>query len=357
MIREEDLIFLTFVGEDYSRSGVLRGGMANSNFLLLPYPGLKLIYQLIRLKHEKTFRNKILVVMSPAHILVLFLRFILPNRVVLDAGWPLLDGVVSRQKPNRNKLTLRFFKYYMLDYLCLHLSHAVALESNQQLQRCMKLFRLKEGKSFQSFTGFNETEVTNGVNDLICPLLDMCPECNPKKDPVILFRGKCNAEAGLEVLASATNELSSHKLTFVIATNRFLTEFHFSNKTVVLTEFLGVDQIAHLYKAASISIGQLSNNPRLRFTIPHKAFEAAFFQTPYLTVDAIGVRELFSKDSEVILYNPEGKLLSKVIVDALEDSQLVKRSVSANETYRRVASQDIVARNFLAKVNTILLKQ
>lgn len=52
---------------------------------------------------------------------------------ILDAGWPLSDGVsVSRRE--FGVLGLRFAKFFLVDFFAFHSAKAVFLESQQQLQ-------------------------------------------------------------------------------------------------------------------------------------------------------------------------------------------------------------------------------
>jgi hypothetical protein len=345
MISEEDLVFLSFLEEKYSRSGVLLSGMPNSNFRMLPKPGFRLIEELIRIRINKIWEKKVLVVMSPAHILAPFLRIIFGNSVVLDAGWPLLDGALSRLNGRIKKFNLKLIKHYFLDLLAFHSSHALALESDQQVIRTAKLFGLKRSKLFRSFTGFDEVGTSNGHKFLKCPILNFCPSCDNTKSTLIFFRGKFNREAGLEILAQATKKLEKKDFFFVIATNSNLEGFKFSRNTLILNEYLNISQIAHLYESSRISIGQLSDNPRLQYTIPHKAFEAAYFKTPYLTRDSLGIRELFKSESDAIFYDPSKIELCSLIDSIANNNSISEIACHAFKEYSTVASQKIISQS------------
>ena len=356
MISEKDLIFLSFLEQKYSRSGVLLSGMPNSKYVKLPKPGVRLIRELIKIRGEKLWNKKILVVMSPAHILVPFLRMILRNRIVLDSGWPLFDGALSRTDEKAKRTNPILVKRYLTDLLVFHLAHSIALETEQQVIRTAKLFKLKKSKLFRSFTGFDETSSFDDFEDFECPIRELCPACNNNPNDLILFRGKFNREAGLEVLAQATHELDSNHLTFVIATNSNLDEIDFSRKTLIINEFLNTTQIAHLYRNSKISIGQLSNNSRLSYSIPHKAFEAAYFKTPYLTRNSTAIKEIFNSDSDAIFYNPMTDNLTNLIKSATNDNNIFMRADSAYLKYSVMAAQNVIARDFLENLNCILIE-
>lgn len=354
MISEEDLIFLSFLDQNYSRSGVLLSGMQNSKFVKLPKPGLGLIKELITIRDEAVWNNKILVVMSPAHILVPFIRLMFKNKIILDSGWPLFDGSLSRSNQKIKKINPKLVKRYLMDLIVFHFADAIALETEQQVIRTVKLFKLKKHKVFRSFTGFDETGEFEKSKDFECPIRELCPDCSNHPNDIILFRGKFNQEAGLEVLAQATHELVSNHLTFVIATNSNLERIDFSRKTLIINKFLDKTQIAHLYKISKISIGQLSNNSRLNYSIPHKAFESAYFKTPYLTRTSPAIKEIFKSDSEAIFYNPKTDNLTDLIRSAVNDNSMFLRADSAYLIYSVAASQKVIAQNFLANLNRIL---
>jgi hypothetical protein len=356
MISEEDLVFLSFLEEKYSRSGVLLSGMPNSNFRMLPKPGFRLIEELIRIRINRIWDTKVLVVMSPAHILAPFLRIIFRNSVVLDAGWPLLDGALSRLNGRFKRFNLKLIKHYLLDLIAFHSSHALALESDQQMIRTAKLFSLKRSKLFRSFTGFDEERTSSDDKLLKCPIPNFCPYCDNVNNTLIFFRGKFNREAGLEILAQATKKLEKKDLFFVIATNSNLEGIDFSRNTLILNEYLNMNQIVHLYEYSKISIGQLSDNPRLQYTIPHKAFEAAYFKTPYLTRDSIGIRELFKNESGAIFYDPKKDELCSLIESTANDNSISEIASNTFEEYSKVASQKIISRSFLDNLCRILIK-
>jgi len=361
VISEEDLIFLSFLDQNYSRSGVLVSGIQTSRFVKLPKPGLRLISELIKIRDEGVWNKKILVVMSPAHILVPFIRMIFRNKIVLDSGWPLFDGELSRANQKFKKINPKLAKRYFIDLIVFHLADAIALETEQQVTRTAKIFGLKKHKLFRSFTGFNETlELFNetlefdNFSDFKCPIFKICPACNDNDNNLVLFRGKFNREAGLEVLAQSTKELESSHLIFVIATNSRLDGINFSKKTLIISKFLTETEIAHLYQNSKLSIGQLSDSPRLKYSIPHKAFEAAYFKTPYLTRDSSGIREIFESASDAIFYNPKNDNLSDLIRGAIEDDKTVLKADSAHLKYSRAATQRLIVKNFLEQLNRIL---
>ena len=109
----------------------------------------------------------------------------------------------------------------------------------------------------------------------------------------------------------------------------------------------------YLYESATVCIGQISNRPRLKNTIPHKAFEAAFFRKPYLSADASGIRELFPSNNQCF-YLSEITIasLEKAIMEITENVTLQKNLTSSiSKRYEAVATQEILSERFFTLIS------
>jgi len=89
-------------------------------------------------KIVKDFYSKdaIYVIASPSHVLVPYLKLFTRKRIVLDAGWPLYDGVIQ----SRNSYGLfgwRFFFTCFIDFISFHTASTVFLESDSQTHKIM----------------------------------------------------------------------------------------------------------------------------------------------------------------------------------------------------------------------------
>jgi hypothetical protein len=101
-----------------------------------------------------------------------------------------------------------------------------------------------------------------------------------------------------------------------------------------------------IFNEVDLMFGQISSHKRLIRTIPHKAFEAAYYGIPYFTAQAPGVRELFS-DTEAIFAR---ELVVETLVEQLaeltsKDLQEISRLEKLK--YEARASQRILGTNFL----------
>ena len=352
MVDENNLVFMSFVAEDYSRSAVLRGKLTNSEFILVPSPGIRLLLFLLNYKRNKKLNGRTVVVMSPCHTLVPVLRLTIKCHIVLDAGWPLLDGAISRKIFTSPFWRIKYCKYWVIDFICLKLAEKVAFESDSQRHKSVKQFALNEAKVFTSYTGFAENHLKPTTATENCLLMKVCPKCNDSENKIVLFRGKYNPESGLETILYAANELKVKNIKFVFVTNNLPKECLLPSNSILIQDFITSDQMRHLYEISTLSIGQVSDDIRLSYTIPHKAFEAAFFGTPYLTRDAVGIRELFESTNQAIFYDPEKMTLDTLISYAVDDKFLLERvAKSARVRYDEIASQSVITENFLKNIN------
>ena len=355
-ISASDLIFLSFISEDYSRSGTLRASMPESIFILLPKSILKVIDTLIKSRKKKLFGDKIIVIMSPCHILSPVTRIILRNKIVLDAGWPLTDAFKSRNTVINFQNCLIFIRSFVTDLICFKSAHYVSLESNQQIEKVIKTFGIKRQRLFRSFTGLNEV-LFKSRTDIQCPIADICPICDQSQKPFIFFRGKCNPEAGVDRLARITKSLAREEVNFVVASTNLAPEISFSNKTRVLEQYLSEPQLAHLYFGARFSVGQIGEIDRINFTIPHKAFESAYFKVPYLTRDTRAIRELLVDNDSALFFNCDGSELESVFKRHIHDEETSKIGENGNRNYSSIASQLQIRHQFLENLNQKLLLQ
>lgn len=280
---------------------------------------------------EKT----IFIVMSPCHSLVIPLRLLTLKPIVLDAGWSLTEATRVR------KLGSKFLGHkiytFLVDLISFHLSNNVTLESNNQKGYIKRKYFLRQSKLHFVFTGFNEVLYEN-----LTPVLpvELSTEIDFQRN-YILFRGSYTSEAGIDILnkIAQSSELSCQQ--FVIATNVSLRGFENLKNVRIIQRRLTESEIKYLYLNCLFTIGQIRKTPRLINTIPHKAFEAAYFGKPYLTANASGIRELLPYNHQAIYSDSENPhALAKLIKQNISDRKLLQKTgENAQLQYGQVASQ------------------
>ena len=338
------LYFLSWEELSYSRTGVLYHGLTgkNVNYKAISFPKknyIKTFITLYKLKSEAGKRS-IVVVGSPCSILAIICRAAWPQaKIIYDSGWPLIDGLLSRNYSVLVKL-ISYVKIYLVDFFAYKLSNLVSVESESQKKNTQRKFFLRKSKVFVSYTGFNE----KGVNTLNSELLEL--NQNPKQ---IIFRGKYNLESGLDFFAKASFFLDPEIRAVVISSN-LPSQLKFSPNVEINSKRLSDLELAQQYKNSAISLGQLANSNRTTRTIPHKFYESIYFEVPYLTRKSAGIKELLPSDDQVIYFeNKTPAEFAKLISEHLSNTQaLSSRAEKAKAVYNSKFSQDQIVNNFIS---------
>jgi glycosyltransferase involved in cell wall biosynthesis len=335
--------FLSLTPPGYSRSWTYFKGLEQRKFdvkyvrITKPY-----LTSLRALQREIAVDDEV-VVTSPSQILAVLSRIVLGRRVVLDAGWSLFEGeVVSRR--SYGFLGLRALKIYFIDYVACHSSKKIFVESYSQKKYFKKLFFIKSKKIEVLYTGLDEESFSSEYPPINYP-------ASTENGFSVIFRGKYNSEAGLEVLSEATKLIKSTQITFSIYSPGLPEGLTFSESTTVFRQQLTKSEIAFLLRNSDLSLGQLSSNRRLSRTIPHKAFEAAFCSTPYLTARTTGVLELFS-NSEIFTFEPgsASDLAAQILLISKNKSRREQAGADMRRRYDLEASQEILTEQFANQI-------
>jgi hypothetical protein len=338
------LYFLSWEDLSYSRTGVLYHGLTgkNINYQAINFPKknyIKTFKTLYKLKGEAG-KQSIVVVGSPCSILAIICRVAWPQaRIIYDSGWPLIDGLLSRNYSVIVKL-FSYVKIYVVDFLAYKLSNLVSVESEIQKKNTQRKFFVRNSKIFVSYTGFNEAGL-NVANSNATGLSK-----NPKQ---IIFRGKYNLESGLKFFAKASFFLDPEIHAVVISTN-LPSELKFSSNIKIISERISDLELAQQYKSSAISLGQLGNSHRPTRSIPHKFYESIYFEVPYLTRKSAGIKELLPSDDQVIYFENETPAeFAKLISEHLSNTQaLSRRAEKAKAVYMSKFSQSQIVDNFIS---------
>ena len=343
MLNPKKIIFLTIGEAGYSRSWTYFNGAkklgANAEFIKIN--SNKLIKQFLQIKRQVS-KDSIYVVMSPSQYLVPFVRFFLGKNIVLDAGWSLFEGTVISRK-RYGFLGSLAIKNYLIDFISSHIARKIILESNLQKEFYSKLFLVKRRKCFVLYSGADEEAFTENISYELPPDIF-------SNSKIVLFRGKYTAEAGIEILAEATKLLSSEEITFWVFCPGLPPIIKFSSSTIIISNIVKLKQdLARVYNASALTIGQLSNHKRLGRTIPHKAYESAFLSKPYLTARNTGINELFLENKELLSINGNNALeLALKIKDVIRNPEILKSvGTQMKIKYNNICSQAELSESFL----------
>ena len=284
--------------------------------------------------------NRTIIVCSPSHILVLPFVFFRGIRPHLDAGWPLFDGVISSRR-QYGFLGFNLIKTYLIDFLAFHLSLSVIIESNEQKKRVIKRYFLSSNKVHVVLTGFDESRFSGMHVEEV--------DGNRNTQQVIM-RGSDQEEAGVSFLIEAANlaRLKNINLFFRVVTNSDEKQAVFENLKLSSNRISDVELFKE-YCSSQIALGQLSNHPRINWTIPHKFFEAAYLGLPYLCASSAPMRDL-AEDNCVALFEGGNPIdLLNRIVELISDKSkqdLISQNIKAY--YEEYCSQSVLTEKFLS---------
>lgn len=305
--------FFSFVGSNYSRSSTLLNFNSpgiQKKYVHVPAKLLKSINWIIR-NRSSIAKIDVLVVMSPCHLLSPVLKIITRKPVILDAGWSLTDGTLSRG--------FKVWSFYKLpivaciDFLSLHSANLVLVESMLQRDRVQKFFGLPLKKIHVSYTGLDESQFKEEhklpptESDVVSKLREYVNQ----KNLIVLFRGKVNKEAGFKNICDAARILTKQATFIFILGDRDVLPNDLEN--AIRISSVSSSEMREIYAIAHVAIGQISDHPRLEYTIPHKAFEAGYFKKAYVTSGNLGIKEIYKEDSAIYLSNSNPESLAEAI--------------------------------------------
>jgi len=238
----------------------------------------------LRLSKEQAVIN-VFSIAFQSYPLVLVTRLIFPRSLIhYDLGYLVADiPYLSHWR----RFTIR-----ILESFSLRLADLISLESKAQIQRSFFSDPHINEKLFNLYVGCPNLNLTHRT----LPILNFPPEsCNDKKC-YFLFRGKLNAECGILYALNAfirTLNVFSEVPLFVIqgsgsqseAVRSFINDNLLSHHVILIERYVTEEEICYLQKNALFSIGQLDVSfDRLRYTLPHKFFEAMALNSLYLTI-------------------------------------------------------------------------
>lgn len=340
--KKSSVLFLSLTDKSYSRSSLLvENTFVNSSFVRLE----KNISKYSQIKKILIQESNIdaVIVMSPSHVLVPYLRFLFKGFIILDAGWPLSDSIENRIIPLYTRVNKKV-KAHIVDFLAFNFSDIVYLESKHQATYSSKKFLISKKKIKVRFTGSLEKIQTSMHQDFWESIHAKCKDCNP-----VVFRGKYNEEAGLELLSKVAEVLNpSIHLIVLCPTLPEKIEFPQRQNITVIKKFLPRHELESVMSQAKLMIGQLGNSDRLNRTVPHKFFEAARLGIPYLTPATTAIQEIGGEEAIYFISNKNENLLALQIFSIVCDKEaLEKKAKKIQKLYETNLSNAILAKNFL----------
>jgi hypothetical protein len=349
------LIFLGFLDENYSRSAVLLNYPSpdyEKKFYKVPTNIISAARFVLNLKRSYRNRRVLFVIMSPCHKLTLPTRLITKQKIILDAGWPLSDGELSR--PLRWQSFISLPKAILIDLVSLHSANLILVETEHQKLRVARLFKISLGRIMVSYTGFNESKVNSLLTDSTFQgKLDRHVESFSNKK-VVIFRGKVNSESGYARIIQAARILED-KAIFLLLVNQNNWTGSTPTNCYEINSFTD-EQMHACYRVSQIALGQISDHKRLNFTIPHKAYEAGFFGVAYLTSRSAGIEEFGTEDQLTFLDSLSPEKIAEQILEMIKSGRDIPYGKSLSRHYQSKYSQPILNHTFELMLKRVQLE-
>lgn len=329
--------FVAIGSSDRSRTGVYRSGLGSQHEQVsIDLGGPEMSGRAFRRELRDV---DVVVVATGSQLAVPQVRAATRAPIVLDAGWPLMDGALSRRQ--FGPLGLSAAKTYSIDYVSAALANVVLVESEAQRRHYARLFPGTSAKLRVLFTGVDENALGAPVD----------PErLGQSKDLRVLWRGSYNPESGLEILWRAVTLVPDLNIRFSVWCRNLPERFARSLPTEMHldTEFHSAEAIGNMIRGQDVVLGQLSNHNRLNRTIPHKAYEAAYLGVPYLTARMPGIEEFLGRDGGALWFEggSETALAASLRQIWSERANLSLHGAQMRSRYLAVASQRSLVEKF-----------
>ena len=346
----DHVIFVSLLEDDYSRSAVyLKQLEFNHEKIDYIRTSLK-IKNLMRL--IKALRSKPLgqvIIMSPSHALVPFVKLFTNHKVILDAGWSLTESALIRNNVQRKKY--KNIKTYAIDFISTKLSDHIFVESERQKEFFNEKFKTKMWKMSVLYTGFNELEFENIEAAVPYEL----HKYDLSQYFVIFLRGKTNEEMGLNYLVSVAEKVNDKSVLFIVSTSNGGIPAKHPHNMVFINRYIKKSEMKYLYLKCDLSVGQLGNVPRVQNSIAHKIFESLYFGAPLIIRKSWAVQEILNtNDSAILLEEPLVNCFLENIEKILRNPEiLLKIKDRYKKIHKEKTSQVVLTRQFLNNLENI----
>lgn len=279
--------------------------------------------------------------------IVVWLRFFTFKKIIYNAISSEYERmIVSRQVAK--SFSPKGFYYWLLDFLASHSASLIMLESQHQINYFSQLFWVSKQKCFLAWTG---------VNDKIFYYDKKLAKFSQF---TVIFRGRLLPESGAEYVVEAAKKLEGQDVKIIMVSSGFalnkiksLIDKLQPTNLELITDRLSDEQLRIIMQRSHLSLGQLSNHPRLGRTIPHKAYESLALALPYLTGRNLAVMELL-KDGETCLTCNQAdaaSLAQKIVWAKNHSTELIQIGNNGYKLYFKKLTAQKLASQLLNQIN------
>lgn len=347
------IIYLTYTRPDYSLNSVLIKGLRENEVEVVEFHikdrGVSGFIKAISFYQQNSKNTDAIIIGYDSPVLVIFIRLFCYKKIIYNAVLSVYERfVISRELASR--FSVKGIYYWLLDFLAVHVADLTMVESNHQIVFFKKLFKASGNKIYKNWIGVDEDKFFYDPSIFKFPLF------------TVVFRGALMPEAGAEYVIQVAKILEKENIKFIMLSgglllnkiNRLLKELK-PNNLEFRSDFLPVEELRILMQKCHLSLGQLSDHPRLERTIPHKAYESLIMHLSYLTASNTGILELLVAGETCITCKPADakSVAEKIIWSKNNPRELERIAQNGYQLYQNKLRSVILAKNLLDKIEEL----
>lgn len=347
------VIYLTHTRPDYSLNLVLIKGLRENGVevadCFIKDRGASGFLKALSF-YRKNIRNSGAVIIgydSPA--LAVFIRPFCRKKIVYNAFLSVYERmIVSRELAV--PYSVKAVYYWLLDFLAVHFSDLIRLESSSQVDYFNKLFKVSKKKMYRSWVGVDEDSFYYDPSVVKSDVF------------TVLFRGALMPEAGVEYVVRAAKILENKNINFIIMgggvlldkIKKLTNELKPANLEHII-DYVPYDKLRERMQGCHLSLGQLSDHDRLTRTTPLKLFESLSMKLPYLTAPNTGILELLKSDETCITCDSANaqSLAEKIIWARDNPGELERIAKGGYNLYQTQLRLRALAKNLLDRIEEL----
>lgn len=347
------IIYLTYTRPEYSLNLVLIKGLKENGIEVLEFyskdKGIQGFLKALSFYRNNSKNADLVAIGYNSPALVGLMRLFCRKTIIFNAVLSEYERMIISRKLAR-PFSLKALYYWFLDFTAVHLADLTLLESAHQIGFFRKMFKVSKKRLYRNWIGVDKNKF---FYDPSIKKLDVF---------TIVFRGALMPEAGAEYVIKTAKMLEGKNCKFIMVGGGLL-----SNKIKQLIEdvqpmnleyiadFLPDEELRKTMQKCHISLGQLSDHPRLTRTLPHKVYESLSMKLPYLTASNTGILELLTPNKTCLTCNPADaqSLADKILWAGDNYSEVDQIAERGYELYLKELRSDILARNLLNRMKEL----
>ena len=348
------IIYLTYTRPDYSLNSVLIKGLRENGIEVAEFHiksrGILSFVKTASLCRANLKNANFIIVGYNSQTLVPLVKLFCRKKIIYNA----VLSEYERMIISRNlfsSFSVRAIYYWLIDFIAVYLADLTMVESDHQADFFNKIFKVSKKKLYKRWIGVDEDKFFYD------------PSISKFSVFTVLFRGALMPEAGAEYVVQAAKILEGENINFIMISGglildkiKKLIEELGPKNLEFKSESLSYEELVIIMQKCHLSLGQLSNHPRLNRTIPHKVYESLVLKLPYLTASNSGILELVKDGETCLTCKPAntGSLAEKILWAKNNSQELGKITENGYQFYQKELTSVVLAKKLINRISLVL---